>query len=219
MRILIISATETEIADIRIILQPLFILDKIDFAITGIGIMQTVYNLQNILYQNKYDFILQIGIAGSYDSRLPIGSLCQVSTEILGDLGSENSNGEMLDVFDLGFIVSDTYPFKNKALNNDFRVTISNVNAVVGSTVNKTSGNKNNISLFKSKYPYCQIESMEGAALFYVCIQLQIPFMELRAISNMVEERKKENWNIKLALKSITENIESIVINISDQFQ
>lgn len=219
MRILIISATEAEIADVRIKLQPFIVNDTVDFAITGIGIIQTVYYLQKRLYQNKYDFIVQIGIAGSYDFSVPIGSLCQVSKEILGDLGSENSQGELLDVFDLGFLDSDTYPFEKKGLVNDFRVTLPNVNVVIGSTVNKTSGNKNNISLFKSKYPYCQIESMEGAALFYVCKQMQLPFMELRAISNIVEERNKENWNINLALKAIAENIESIVINILNQFQ
>ena len=48
-----------------------------------------------------------------------------------------------------------------------------------------------------------QIESMEGAAFFYVCILEDLPFIELRSVSNEVGERDRSKWNITLALDSL----------------
>jgi futalosine hydrolase len=55
-----------------------------------------------------------------------------------------------------------------------------------------------------------QIESMEGAAVFYVCLKTNINCIQIRTISNNVERRNKNNWNIPLALK----NLQNITINL-----
>ena len=44
-------------------------------------------------------------------------------------------------------------------------------------------------------------ENMEGAAAAHLCTLYDIPFLELRAISNCVEDYNKEAWDIPLALK------------------
>ena len=44
---------------------------------------------------------------------------------------------------------------------------------------------------------------MEGAAFFYVCLCENIPFLQIRAISNYVEQRNEKNWNIPLAIKNL----------------
>ncbi|HMG14687.1 MAG TPA: hypothetical protein VK590_04520, partial [Saprospiraceae bacterium] len=67
MKILIIAATDIELSGIK---SKLANFDKdvsIDFKVTGIGSLQTCYHLLHTLNQIKYDFILQIGIAGSFD--------------------------------------------------------------------------------------------------------------------------------------------------------
>jgi futalosine hydrolase len=51
------------------------------------------------------------------------------------------------------------------------------------------------------------IETMEGAAFFYSCLQLKIPFLQIRAISNFVEPRDKSKWNIPLALENLSTEI------------
>jgi len=37
---------------------------------------------------------------------------------------------------------------------------------------------------------------MEGAAVAQICAQYQTPFSELRAISNMVEDRNMTQWDL-----------------------
>ena len=50
-----------------------------------------------------------------------------------------------------------------------------------------------------------QIESMEGFPFFYVSLMKNIPFISLRAISNYVEPRNKENWQINAAVQNLNE--------------
>ena len=48
--------------------------------------------------------------------------------------------------------------------------------------------------------PLC--ENMEGAAVANVCARYGIPMAELRGISNMVEDRDRDNWQVELAAKA-----------------
>ena len=42
-------------------------------------------------------------------------------------------------------------------------------------------------------------ENMEGASVAHVCAMYDTPMIELRGISNIVSERDKDKWNIRLA--------------------
>ena len=44
---------------------------------------------------------------------------------------------------------------------------------------------------------------MEGAALHYVCLMEKVPFLQIRAISNMTGDRDKSRWKLREALKSL----------------
>jgi futalosine hydrolase len=58
------------------------------------------------------------------------------------------------------------------------------------------------------------IESMEGAACFYVCLLEKIPFLEVRSISNYVEPRNRANWNLPLAIQ----NLNQVLVEMIDGF-
>ncbi len=51
------------------------------------------------------------------------------------------------------------------------------------------------------------VESMEGAALHYVCLMENIPFLQIRTVSNLMGERDKTRWKIKEAIKSLNESL------------
>ena len=48
---------------------------------------------------------------------------------------------------------------------------------------------------------------MEGLAFYYVCYLLQKDCIEIRSISNYVEKRNKENWDIKGAIKNLNQTL------------
>ena len=49
------------------------------------------------------------------------------------------------------------------------------------------------------------VESMEGAALHYVCLMEKIPFLQIRSVSNVTGDRDKTRWKLKEAGKNLNE--------------
>jgi len=47
------------------------------------------------------------------------------------------------------------------------------------------------------------VESMEGAAFMYACLIHQIPFAEVRAVSNTVEKRNRAGWKLREAIDNL----------------
>ena len=63
-------------------------------------------------------------------------------------------------------------------------------------------GNEDSIAAITNRLKP-QLESMEGAAFFYACHQLKVPCVQIRAVSNYVEKRNRDNWEIGLAVKNL----------------
>lgn len=192
-----------------------FIGNDISILISGIGSYSTVYNLTKILSKNKYDLLINVGIAGSFDEHIKIGSIVNVKSETIGDLGV-NDNGIFKTVFDVNFLKLDSFPFTNNKLINTFDLyddKLTNVKYVNALTVNTVSGETSQIEFLKNKFDV-QIESMEGAAFFYVCLQENTKFIELRAISNYVKPRNKEKWETMFAISRLNDMLKFFIFEL-----
>ena len=55
---------------------------------------------------------------------------------------------------------------------------------------------------------------MEGAAFFYVCLVKNIKFIQIRSVSNFVEERNKKAWKIPLAIENLNKELKNIINNL-----
>jgi futalosine hydrolase len=200
MQIAIVSATDFE--------QNLFDLNalqkqhSVKFYTHGIGLMLSTFHLSEIV-KSKPDLVIQCGLAGTYQNHLKIGETVIVENEILGDTGAQD-HMDQLDLFDMQFMNANEFPFSNSMLKNEYVTHLNtSLKKVTGLTVNLSSGNASTIELRKKKYN-ADIETMEGAVLHYVCLQKEIPHIQFRAISNLVEPRNKDNWKIKEAIESYT---------------
>lgn len=198
MKIAICAATTFEL--------PAFLLHKNDIQTFthGTGIAQTAFNLGKRFSQNKPDICIQVGLGGAYDRGLQLGEVVIVQEDRFADMGAENSDESLIHLSKLDFI-NPTLPFESEKLivQNPFMDTLNGVKTLVRSiTVNTTSGSKKTISKWENMYSP-QIETMEGAAFLACCNHESIPCLQIRSISNYVEPRNKENWNIPLALKSL----------------
>jgi futalosine hydrolase len=80
-------------------------------------------------------------------------------------------------------------------------------------TVNTATGSETTKEKLAKKFNP-DIETMEGATFFYICSRENIPFLALRAISNKVEKRNKNNWNIELALNNLSEKLVDIILTL-----
>ncbi len=220
MNILIVAATRMEIKllvdEFKFIEEKSRFFNKYEFAgieidtlIAGIGTTFTTFHLTGVLKDNSYDLVINAGIAGSLTRELEIGEVVNVISEEFADLGIEKKD-EFLTLFESGFIDSDEYPFKQgvlKATNNN---ELFDLKEVRGVTTNKSHGRESSIAEIHHKFS-AHIESMEGAAVFYVCNWLGVSCCQIRAISNFVEPRDSSKWDIPLALENLKGSILTVL--------
>ncbi len=224
-KVLIVSATEFEIKPLinnftfdssekKNIAEFQYNNLKIDILVAGIGICSTTFLLTKTLLENKYDLIINTGICGSFRDDVPIGSVVNVIKDEFADLGITDKNN-FHTLFDENLIEKNQFPYKNGTLANNFNNNyLSKFRKVNGITVNSASGNRYQIEMRKNKYK-ADIESMEGAAFFYVCLNENLPFIQIRSISNFVEERNKKAWNIPLAVENLNIELTNLLNNLS----
>ncbi len=173
---------------------------KLDILITGVGILNTAYQLTTYLNRKKPDLIIMVGIAGTFNPKLALGKVVAVKNDIVADLGVMEKK-TWIDGFDLKLIDRNKAPYsKGKLLNTNKvlleRTRLPLVNAV---TVNQITTSKATIEIYKNRYKPA-IESMEGAALHFIALNENIPFIQIRGVSNYIGERNKKNWKIKEAV-------------------
>ena len=226
MKILITSATKFEIETFANFLKidftenemfytTDFLGNQISILITGVGMFQTIYSLTKHLNTYKYDFAINLGICGAYSDEIPLGEVVNIVEEQFGDFGFDN-NGIFNNFFDSDLINKNHFPFTDgKLLNSSIEKVCQNheIKEVSSITVNTVNGEKNKIETVKKMFD-ADVENMEGAGFFYVCLMEKIPFMEIRAVSNLVEARNKENWKIQNAISKLTDRMKLILLEL-----
>lgn len=175
--------------------------------ITGVGLVETTLSLACLLQKQagRFDGVLNFGIAGAYpengiDLQAKMLDICLAEQEILGDFGicrdSEvaSLNAKNLQIRDRFSLDRSLLLQAEKGLEN------SGIKGKQGIfiTVNCVSGTlKRGRMLGRRFQGLC--ENMEGAAVARVCARFALPCCEVRCISNMVEERNTDNWQLQAA--------------------
>jgi futalosine hydrolase len=204
MRILVLAATKHEIA-------PFIEGNKgVDLLITGVGVPATIYHLQKRLAIKNYQLVIQAGIAGAFSGELQLGEVVSVERDCFADLGMEEE-GQFIPIFKSPFMNENEFPYtKGWLVNKTPLIPSLSLPLVKGITINKVGDDllqrRQLISNFNPN-----VESMEGAALHYVCLQEHVSFLQVRSISNHVGERDKEKWRFKESINSLNEVLCRIV--------
>ncbi len=187
-RILLIAATQQEI------LPYLQTQHHHDVLITGVGIPSAIFRLTKKLAHHHYDVVIQAGIAGAFENSFARpGHVVQVVKDAFGDLGAFEKGG----FTDLQQMNLNYDPIWLNGGNIK-----SGLPEVSGITVQTVTSDKLLISALTSKWN-ADVESMEGAAAAYVCLQKKVPFVQLRAISNIIGERDKSQWKTDEAIANL----------------
>jgi futalosine hydrolase len=197
MKTLVVAATEMEIR------QAKEALPNVEFLVTGVGMVNTAYKLGKHLAAHSYDFIINAGVCGCFNRKYELGTLLNISVDAFADLGADD-NGRFIDLFGLNLVDKNERPFTDGLIINFSHAPFGNLEEVVGITVNTASGNQKQIDLLVEQYKPVT-ESMEGAAFAYVCELENAKYVQIRAISNYVEPRNKENWKMGMAVKNLNE--------------
>jgi futalosine hydrolase len=173
--------------------------------ITGIGPVEAAVQLTAYLCQEcaTVDGVVNLGVAGAYPLKTGGAGLldiCLAEREVLGDLGI--CYGDAIEPLrGAAFEIVDSFDLHSELLTTA-RTILDNGNIVYRRgtfvTVNSVSGSRQRGSLLARQHR-ALCENMEGAAVARVCSRFDLPLLELRCISNLVEDRNLDKWQLHKA--------------------
>ncbi len=173
--------------------------------ITGVGPVATAMQLSLFLASSAEQIqgVLNIGIGGAFVQSSPkvqLLDLCLAKREVLGDLGVCFMD-RIEPLGPLPFAIKDQFTLDSDLLTEACSILAENrYEYHLGTfvTVSCVSGTRKRGDMLAGRHQgIC--ENMEGAAVAMVCEEFGLPLIEMRCISNMVEDRNKEKWKIREA--------------------
>lgn len=179
-------------------------------AVTGIGKVNAASAVTALLERHTPELLINTGCAGAYHgSGLAVGDLAIAVAEVFGDEGVLTPLGwEPLQMIGIPVAVRhgksyyNEFPLSLLATEKAVRLAMA-LGLVIKRgrfvTVSTCSGTKTRGDELASRFGgIC--ENMEGAAVAQVALAYGVDCLEIRGISNMVEDRNLATWNIPLAV-------------------
>jgi len=201
-------------------------LDQLQLVITNSGVGKVNAAIATTLLARECSpfLVISFGVGGAYPgSKLQPGDLALAEEEILPDEGVMTSKGLYRPIEAIGFPLLKTraksMPGRQNTYNTfplDPAFTIeaqkalrnSEIDFKTGPFLTVSTGTGTTVQARKYRKKYGAIcENMEGGAIAQVCALFQIPLIEIRGISNLVENRDKRRWKIDLAMQKVQQAV------------
>jgi futalosine hydrolase len=180
--------------------------------VAGVGKINAAAATAALIERHKPRLVINTGCAGAYPgSGLAIGDLAVASVEILGDEGALTSLGWLgLREMKLPYLVQGTRRYYNEIplschvsekavqLADYCGIGLARGRFVTVSTCSGTTlKGEELVHRFGAL-----AENMEGGAVALVCLRYGVDCLEIRGVSNLVEERNLDNWDIPRAVEA-----------------
>ena len=187
----------------------------------GMGKTNAAHGLTALLETRAVRGVIGFGVAGAYEgSNLRVGDLALATAAVYGDEGVEAPDGWM-STEGIGIPLVDGPAgrmFNEIALDADRVRRAADALAAAGVhvrtgpfvTVSACSGTARRGAELAARFGgVC--EGMEGAALAHVAALYGVPFLELRAVSNLVEDRDLSRWRLKDAAEAAQRGVRALI--------
>lgn len=178
----------------------------------GVGKVNAAAATAALLEKHQPQLVINTGCAGAYiGSGLAIGGLAVASAEVLADegvivkAGWKNLKDMNLSLLDLGgeqFF--NTFPLASNATEKALQLADKlGLSLMKGrfATVSTCSGTEQRGAELAERWGVIA-ENMEGAAVALTCLRYGVDCLEVRGISNMVEARNMQKWELTLAVEA-----------------
>jgi futalosine hydrolase len=182
---------------------------------SGVGIANAAWAATALIERFRPSAIMNFGIAGAYNkSGLKPRDVAAAEWENYADTGVALRHGYS-DMKVIGFELLrsgrtkryNRFPMDKSLLS----IARPHVKATGGFlTLSQSTGTSSRAQTLWERYG-ALCENMEGAAVAHVAARYKIPSMEIRGISNMVEDRDTSRWEIKKAAKSCEEALAGVL--------
>jgi futalosine hydrolase len=193
--------------------------------VSGIGCVNTAHALaQHFATRTKPRLVIQAGVAGAYvPAEIAVGSVLLADTEIYGDLGVLTPDGwrpmeeigiPLVEARDGQAARFNCFPL-DAALIASAEQAAGGLVARTGRflTLSQVTGVRAVGDALHSRFG-ALCESMEGAAAAHVCALHDVPFLEVRGVSNLVEDRDRSKWQLQEAAAAAQTTVLRLLQNL-----
>jgi futalosine hydrolase len=164
----------------------------------------------------EYDLVVSAGIAGGFRGRADIGDVVLADQVIAADQGVMTDEG-FSTLRDLGLPGEGGYAVGN--LEHRARLASGPYRLLAGDilTLSCMTGTDARAAELASRYPRAVAEAMEGYGVIEATRRSlertgrDIPFAEIRAISNIIGRRDRSTWNIPLAFGALADAMSTLL--------
>lgn len=187
----------------------------------GVGKANAAASSTYLLERYRPSLMIVTGCGGAYPgSGLSIGDLAVASDELFADEGTATEDG-WLDLQAMGLPLHsrrnrqyyNTIPLSRQAAEKAMQLAdIHGVHLARGRflTVSACSGTQARGRELRQRHQgIC--ENMEGAACALVALRYEVPCLEIRGISNLVEDRDLSNWDLQRAMDAAQRFVVKVV--------
>jgi futalosine hydrolase len=182
---------------------------EIVFFFSGIGKTNAAHAAAVLIREYSPSLVINFGIGGAYPSSgLRPGDIAVASQEFYADEGVSLKDGfHTLQTIGIPLMkVGRRRYFNAFPLDAGLRREMAKAARSAGcrpaegvfATVSTCTGTRKRAAELSKRFSAI-CENMEGAAIAHICMLYGIPFVEVRGISNIVEERDTAKWDIPLA--------------------
>jgi futalosine hydrolase len=193
-RILIVTAVEAEAAALRRGL-PADTAHGVTVLVGGVGAARAGAAASRALALDPgYGAVISAGVGGAFAGRAEPGGLLLARRVVAADLGADSPDG-YLSVDELGFGTATLEAGR-----------VPGLDAVVGSilTVTTATGTDERAAELIRRHPDAVGEAMEGFGVAAAAELADLPFAEVRAVSNLIGRRERDAWRLDLAFAALT---------------
>jgi futalosine hydrolase len=170
-----------------------------------------------LVFGPEYDLVVSAGIAGGFRDRAEIGDVVLADQVIAADQGVMTDEG-FSTLRDLGLPGNGGYAMAN--IEHRARLAAGPYRLLAGDilTLSSMTGTDARAAELADRYPRAVAEAMEGYGVIeavrrdYERTGRDLPFAEIRAISNIIGRRDRSTWNIPLAFSALA-NAMSTLLN------
>ncbi|MFL6113736.1 MAG: futalosine hydrolase [Catenulispora sp.] len=173
--------------------------------VTGAGPAAAATGAAWVLATEPYELAVSVGIGGGFAPRAPVGSVVVSTRVAAADLGADSPDG-FLPVEDLGFAPRVEQPDEGWGKRITAALSGAGLNVVNGAvlTVSTATGTAERAAELIARYPDAAAEAMEGFGVASAAAMAELPFVEIRAISNAIGPRDRDAWRIDAALEALS---------------
>ncbi|MFC5471378.1 futalosine hydrolase [Cohnella suwonensis] len=152
----------------------------------------------------RYRLVVSAGIAGGFAGQVPVGSVVVASESVAADLGAETPDG-FVSVDELGFGSSRLPVDGAMAARLTEKLRESGIGVRLGPvlTLSTVTGTAATAAELAERYPGAAAEAMEGYGIAEAARRFDVPFLEIRAVSNAVGPRDRSAWRMGDALAAL----------------